>query len=70
MDGGHGAGVSGAGGVGLRFLAIGAYPDDLEIFAFGTLSAWAAMGAALTLLWLAFLVVLIDAVPWVAHLTF
>jgi LmbE family N-acetylglucosaminyl deacetylase len=33
----------------MRILAIGAHPDDLEIFAFGTLSAWSAMGAALTL---------------------
>lgn len=33
----------------MRILAIGAHPDDLEIFAFGTLSAWAAMGAELTL---------------------
>ncbi|MGL4234802.1 PIG-L deacetylase family protein [Tabrizicola sp.] len=33
----------------MRILAIGAHPDDLEIFAFGTLSAWAAMGATLTL---------------------
>ena len=33
----------------MRILAIGAHPDDLEIFAFGTLSAWAAMGADLSL---------------------
>lgn len=33
----------------MRILAIGAHPDDLEIFAFGTLSAWAAMGATLIL---------------------
>jgi N-acetylglucosamine malate deacetylase 1 len=33
----------------LRVLAIGAHPDDLEIYAFGTLSAWAGMGARLTL---------------------
>ena len=33
----------------MRILAIGAHPDDLEIFAFGTLSAWAAMGADLVL---------------------
>jgi len=33
----------------LHILAIGAHPDDLEIYAFGTLSAWAAMGARLTL---------------------
>nr|WP_240335455.1 PIG-L deacetylase family protein [Pseudotabrizicola algicola] len=30
-------------------MAIGAHPDDLEIFAFGSLSAWAAMGAELVL---------------------
>jgi LmbE family N-acetylglucosaminyl deacetylase len=30
-------------------LAIGAHPDDLEIYAFGTLAAWAGMGARLTL---------------------
>ena len=33
----------------MRILAIGAHPDDLEIFAFGTLSAWVEMGATLTL---------------------
>lgn len=33
----------------MRILAIGAHPDDLEIFAFGSLSAWAAMGADLVL---------------------
>ncbi len=33
----------------MRILAIGAHPDDLEIYAFGTLSAWATMGAKLTL---------------------
>jgi N-acetylglucosamine malate deacetylase 1 len=33
----------------MRILAIGAHPDDLEIFAFGALSAWVEMGAALTL---------------------
>jgi LmbE family N-acetylglucosaminyl deacetylase len=33
----------------MRILAIGAHPDDLEIFAYGTLCAWAAMGAELTL---------------------
>lgn len=33
----------------MRILAIGAHPDDLEIFAFGTLTAWRAMGAELTL---------------------
>ena len=33
----------------MRILAIGAHPDDLEIFAFGTLAQWAAMGADLVL---------------------
>lgn len=33
----------------MHILAIGAHPDDLEIFAYGTLAAWAAMGAQLTL---------------------
>ena len=33
----------------MKILAIGAHPDDLEIFAFGTLSAWVAMGAEVTL---------------------
>lgn len=33
----------------MHILAIGAHPDDLEIYAFGTLCAWAAMGARLTL---------------------
>jgi LmbE family N-acetylglucosaminyl deacetylase len=33
----------------MRILALGAHPDDLEIFAWGTLCAWAAMGARLTL---------------------
>ena len=33
----------------MRILAIGAHPDDLEIYAFGTLCAWAGMGAKLTL---------------------
>jgi LmbE family N-acetylglucosaminyl deacetylase len=33
----------------VHILAIGAHPDDLEIYAFGTLCAWAAMGARLTL---------------------
>jgi LmbE family N-acetylglucosaminyl deacetylase len=33
----------------MRILAIGAHPDDLEIFAFGTLAHWATMGADLTL---------------------
>lgn len=49
MDGGDGAGVSGDGELTLRILAIGAHPDDLEIFAFGTLSAWRDMGADLCL---------------------
>jgi N-acetylglucosamine malate deacetylase 1 len=31
----------------VKILAIGAHPDDLEIFAYGTLAAWAAMGAEL-----------------------
>lgn len=29
----------------MRILAIGAHPDDLEIYCFGTLLAWHAMGA-------------------------
>ncbi len=33
----------------MRALAIGAHPDDLEIYCWGALSAWAAEGAALTL---------------------
>lgn len=33
----------------MRILAIGAHPDDLEIFAYGTLAHWSAMGATLTL---------------------
>lgn len=33
----------------MHILAIGAHPDDLEILVFGTLCAWAAMGARLTL---------------------
>ncbi|PJF11242.1 PIG-L deacetylase family protein [Pseudorhodobacter sp. MZDSW-24AT] len=33
----------------MKILAIGAHPDDLEIFAFGSLSAWRAMGAELVL---------------------
>lgn len=33
----------------MHILAIGAHPDDLEIFAFGTLCAWAAMGAEISL---------------------
>jgi LmbE family N-acetylglucosaminyl deacetylase len=33
----------------MRVLALGAHPDDLEIFAWGTICAWAGMGATLTL---------------------
>ena len=33
----------------MRILAIGAHPDDLEIFIHGSLSAWAGMGADLVL---------------------
>ncbi len=33
----------------MHILAIGAHPDDLEISVYGTLAAWAAMGAKLTL---------------------
>jgi N-acetylglucosamine malate deacetylase 1 len=33
----------------MRILAIGAHPDDLEIYAWGALYAWAAMGAELVL---------------------
>ena len=33
----------------MRILALGAHPDDLEIYAWGMLAAWAAMGARLTL---------------------
>ncbi|MDO8884720.1 MAG: PIG-L deacetylase family protein [Pseudotabrizicola sp.] len=33
----------------MKILAIGAHPDDLEIFAYGTLAAWAEMGANLVL---------------------
>ena len=33
----------------MRILAIGAHPDDLEIYAWGSLCAWAAMGAELVL---------------------
>lgn len=33
----------------MKILAIGAHPDDLEIFAYGTLAAWAAMGTDLHL---------------------
>lgn len=33
----------------MRILALGAHPDDLEIFCWGSLCAWAAMGAELVL---------------------
>jgi N-acetylglucosamine malate deacetylase 1 len=33
----------------VRVLAVGAHPDDLEIYAWGTLCAWAEMGAVLAL---------------------
>lgn len=33
----------------MRILALGAHPDDLEIYAWGSLCAWAAMGADLVL---------------------
>jgi LmbE family N-acetylglucosaminyl deacetylase len=33
----------------MRILAIGAHPDDLEIYAWGSLCAWAGMGADLVL---------------------
>jgi len=33
----------------MRILAIGAHPDDLEIYAWGSLCAWAEMGAELVL---------------------
>jgi N-acetylglucosamine malate deacetylase 1 len=33
----------------MRILAIGAHPDDLEIYAWGALCAWAEMGAELVL---------------------
>ena len=33
----------------MHILALGAHPDDLEIFAYGTLAHWVAMGAKLTL---------------------
>ena len=35
-----------------RIVALGAHPDDLEIFAYGTLAAWASAGADLHL-WVA-----------------
>lgn len=49
MDGGDGAGILVDGELNLRILAIGAHPDDLEIFAYGSLAAWADMGAELFL---------------------
>jgi N-acetylglucosamine malate deacetylase 1 len=33
----------------VHILAIGAHPDDLEISVYGTLAAWSALGASLTL---------------------
>jgi N-acetylglucosamine malate deacetylase 1 len=33
----------------MRVLAVGAHPDDLEIYAWGTLSAWQGMGAEIVL---------------------
>jgi LmbE family N-acetylglucosaminyl deacetylase len=33
----------------MRILAMGAHPDDLEIFAWGTLCAWRESGAELVL---------------------
>ncbi|WP_292270264.1 PIG-L deacetylase family protein, partial [Mesorhizobium sp.] len=32
----------------MKILALGAHPDDIEIFMFGTLAAYAALGAELT----------------------
>jgi len=32
----------------VKVLALGAHPDDIEIFMFGTLAAYAAQGAELT----------------------
>ncbi|SFN71474.1 GlcNAc-PI de-N-acetylase [Mesorhizobium sp. NFR06] len=32
----------------MKILALGAHPDDIEIFMFGTLAAYAAQGAELT----------------------
>jgi LmbE family N-acetylglucosaminyl deacetylase len=40
--------MSGAGEA-IRILAVGAHPDDLEIFIGGSLFAWQAMGAAISL---------------------
>ncbi|MDP2061947.1 MAG: PIG-L deacetylase family protein [Phaeovulum sp.] len=33
----------------MKVLAVGAHPDDIEIFLFGSLAAWRAMGAELAL---------------------
>jgi N-acetylglucosamine malate deacetylase 1 len=33
----------------MRLLAVGAHPDDLEIYAFGAIAAWVEAGAAVTL---------------------
>ncbi len=33
----------------MRILALGAHPDDIEIYAYGALAAWKAMGAELVL---------------------
>ena len=32
----------------MHILTVGAHPDNPEIYAFGKLAAWAAMGARLT----------------------
>ncbi|TIV92813.1 MAG: PIG-L family deacetylase, partial [Mesorhizobium sp.] len=32
----------------MKILALGAHPDDIEIFMFGTLAAYKALGAELT----------------------
>jgi LmbE family N-acetylglucosaminyl deacetylase len=32
----------------MKILAVGAHPDDVEIFVFGSLLAWNAMGAEVT----------------------
>nr|WP_245273468.1 PIG-L family deacetylase [Mesorhizobium sp. WSM3224] len=32
----------------MKILTLGAHPDDIEIFMFGTLAAYAAQGAGLT----------------------
>ncbi|SFZ85835.1 N-acetylglucosaminyl deacetylase, LmbE family [Devosia enhydra] len=36
-------------GSGLRVLALGAHPDDVEIYMFGALSAWSVAGATVTI---------------------